>query len=142
MRPVVVPHVDNLSRAFHPLESRFQHGVHGSDKGNYRPVGRFARIDIQDFDAIFADPRAGDRIDNLVDDIRVASFAEIRHAFDDGFHSVGINCSINIEIISRYFTIKGKCRVIVLQNRTFSRLSVLFYNEEKSDSFKYSIWKE
>ena len=52
-----------------------------SDEGHDRAVGRFARIDVEQFDALGFFDHFGD----LPYDLLIASLAEIGYAFDDSF---------------------------------------------------------
>ncbi len=79
MSPLVVPHVDELGGALHPLESRFDDRFGRTDESDDRAVGGFAGVDVQHLDAA----RLPDGRGNLPDDLPIAPLAEIGDALYD-----------------------------------------------------------
>ena len=70
-------------------ESGLQDGLGRSDEGDDRPVGCLTRVDIEDLDLLPIAFRIGDGFYYSVDNLFVASFAEVRDTFDDPFHGQG-----------------------------------------------------
>ena len=78
MRAVVVAHVDQLGSLAHAAERRLDHRFRLADEGHDRTVGRLARIDVEQFDAL----HGFDGRRDLADDVLVAALAEVGHAFN------------------------------------------------------------
>ena len=78
MRPVVLAHVDELSRPFHGIESRFADRFRFAYKRHHRTVCGLARIHVEQPDAfVFFH-----FVCNQFDDFHVAPFAEIGDALN------------------------------------------------------------
>ena len=78
---VVAAHVDQLRRPLHAPEGRLDHRFGFTHEGDDRAVGRLARIDVEQLDAL-------DRLDrrrNLADYSLVAPLAEVGDALHDTF---------------------------------------------------------
>ena len=83
MFALVFAHVDQAGGGPDGGKGGFDHRLGRSDKGDHRPVGSLARIDVQQFDAF----DGFDGIGDLFDDGHIAALAEIGHAFDEWRHS-------------------------------------------------------
>ncbi len=81
MRSLVLAHVDKLRCTAYGGQRRLHDGLGFADEGHDRAVGRFARIDVEQFDALGFFDHFGD----LPYDLLIASLAEIGDAFDDSF---------------------------------------------------------
>ena len=84
----MMSHVYEFLSLLYAAECGFAYGLRTSDECDYGAVGGFARIDVEEFDffTCYGGCSAGDCGDYLVDYIFVATFAEVRDAFNDSFH--------------------------------------------------------
>ena len=82
MCAVMLGHVDELGGFLDDLEGGFEDGLGLSYESDDSAVGGLAGVNVEEFDAI-------DLLNlgsNLIDNIHVAAFADIRHAFNELFH--------------------------------------------------------
>ena len=84
MRAVVLRHVDQFGGLLHPFEGGLDDRLGLADESYDRTVGRLARVDVEQFDAL----DGFDRRRDLPDDVLVAALAEIGHAFYDTFFHI------------------------------------------------------
>ena len=85
---MVAGHVNEFSGFLHAAEGGFAHCFRASYERDHGAVGGFAGVDVEKFDFFTCDGgcSAGDCGDYLVDNIFVATFAEVRDAFNDSLH--------------------------------------------------------
>ena len=84
MGTMVLAHVYQLSGAFHCLEGGFHHWGGFTHKGDDGAVGGFSGVDIEEAYSLGAFYFSG----YLLDDFRVAPFAEVGHTLHDLFFHV------------------------------------------------------
>ena len=79
---VVLAHVNEFGGFLHHTVSGFAHRLRLTHEGDDGAVGSHTGIHVQQLDAFHFLDFSG----HLVNDILVAAFADIRHAFDELFH--------------------------------------------------------
>ncbi len=84
MGAVMLGHVDEFGGFLHHLIGGFEDGLGLADEGDDGAVGCLAGVDVEELHAIDLFNLGS----HLVDDIHVAAFADIRHAFNELFHDV------------------------------------------------------
>ena len=82
MFAVVLPHVDQFGRFGDAAEGRLDHRRGGAGEGHHGAVSGLPRVHVQELGALDRLEPGGD----AADDLRVAAFGEVRHAFDQGGH--------------------------------------------------------
>ena len=83
MVALMVPHIDQFLRLFDRDKRRLDDRVRLAGKRHDRPVGRVAGVDIEQAGAVDLFDLVGDLLYHL----HVAALTEIRHAFDEFFHT-------------------------------------------------------
>ena len=78
----VLHHVDELAGLPNRAERRLGDGGRCADEGDDGAVGRLARVDVEQLDALDGLDLVGDLFDNR----RIAAFTEIRNTFDQLAH--------------------------------------------------------
>ena len=79
MGAMVLTHINQFTRFLHTLKSSFYHGLWFTHKSDHRAVGCFTGIYIQQFHTFYL----LNNICNLADNALIASFTEIRYAFNN-----------------------------------------------------------
>ena len=80
----MLAHVNNFAGFSDGQKGSFYHGFRSAHEGNHGAVGRFAGINVQQFDAFYAFDHCGD----LPDHCGITSFGEVGDAFDKLLHEV------------------------------------------------------
>ena len=81
---VVLGHVNELGGFLDDLVGGFEDGLGFTDEGDDGAVGGLTGVDIKEFDTFDLLNLGSD----LIDDIHVAAFAYIGHAFNELFHNI------------------------------------------------------